>query len=86
MKNVNSVGFVLEIFYSVVLCYYIDLKGERIRVTKILIGSTSFTLSVLLLITFMDDELTVNSLGSVCVMINVVCFASPLSTVKEVIA
>lgn len=84
MRNVNAIGAVLEWIYSFVFFLYIGPIRPR-KNAVILIGAISFLTSVLLLVKVMEHEVAVQTLGMVASVVNIVTFASPLATLKEVI-
>ena len=83
MTRVNFVGAILEVFYSLIFYRFIGPIRPKLNAAMIL-GAFSFTLSCLLLVRFMEHDLAVSTLGTIASVVNVVTFASPLATLKEV--
>ena len=83
MTRVNFVGAILELFYSLIFYRFIGPIRPKIN-TAMILGAFSFTFSCLLLVRFMDDDLAVSTLGTIASVVNVVTFASPLASLKEV--
>ena len=85
MRNVNLVGTILEIIYSII--FFSAMEGsQRARKNRtILVGAFSFCISVLLLVRFMERDVAQNALGLVASGVNVITFASPLATIQTVL-
>merc|ERR1712130_673693 len=77
-------GAVLEWIYSFIFFLYIGPIRPR-KNAVILIGAISFLTSVLLLVKVMEHKVAVQTLGMVASVVNIVTFASPLATLKEVV-
>ena len=85
MRNVNLVGTILEIIYSIIFFLAMDRPQRGKRNGSILLGAFSFVLSVLLLVRFMEHEVAQNALGLIASGVNIITFASPLATIKTVL-
>lgn len=85
MRNVNLVGSILEVLYSVIFFAYLDHGQASRKNMSILVGAASFTISVLLLVRFMDQKVAIATLGTIASGVNIVTFASPLATLRTVV-
>ncbi|XP_023521697.1 bidirectional sugar transporter SWEET4-like [Cucurbita pepo subsp. pepo] len=85
--TINGIGIVIELVYIIIFLIYTNEKKKRLQVLGVVLAEIIFValLTVLVLTTAHTYTLRSTIVGSVCLVFNIMMYASPLTVMKRVI-
>ncbi|XP_023521694.1 bidirectional sugar transporter SWEET4-like [Cucurbita pepo subsp. pepo] len=85
--TINGIGIVIELVYIVLFLVYCNGRKERVKVVLVVLAEVVFVAFLTLLVLTLAHTYTLRStiVGSVCLVFNIMMYASPLTVMKLVI-
>ena len=86
--TINGIGIVIELVYIVLFLVYCNGRKERVKVVLVVLAEVVFVAFLTLLVLTLAHTYTLRStiVGSVCLVFNIMMYASPLTVMVSIIS